>query len=101
MRRNRAFGRGSDSRRSFLRRLPFMRASRWWDQTQIATPLACSLALEVAAVLLTACNPSAPAADPPLADPYDVGKMTLQSAPAKVSAKRHKGPFAEGSSLSV
>ena len=52
-------------------------------------------------MLLTACNPSAPAADPPLADPYDVGKMTLKSAPAKVSAERHKGPFAEGSSLSV
>jgi hypothetical protein len=49
---------------------------------QIATPLACSLALAVGAAVLTACDPSVPAADPPLADPYDVGKMTLKSAPA-------------------
>ena len=62
----------------------------------IATPLACSLAFGAAAVLLTACNPSAPAADP-----YDVGKMDLKPVPAKVSAERHKGAFAEGSSLSL
>ena len=63
---------------------------------QIATRLACSLALGAAAVLLTACNPSAPATDP-----YDVGKMDLKPVPAKVSAERHKGAFAEGASLSL
>lgn len=62
---------------------------------QIAVPLAGSLAL-AAAVLLTACNPGAPATDP-----YDVGKMDLKPIPARVSAERHKGPFAEGGSLSV
>jgi nitrite reductase (NO-forming) len=46
--------------------------------------------------LLAACNPSAPPADA-----YDVSKMDLKPAPAKVSAERHKGAFAEGASLSM
>jgi nitrite reductase (NO-forming) len=41
------------------------------------------------------CGPSgAPGA-------YDVSKMDLKPVPAKVSAERHKGPFAEGASLSI
>ena len=53
------------------------------------------LAIGLAAIL-GGCNPSAP---PP--DPYDQGKMDLKPAPAKVSAERHKGAFAEGASLSL
>jgi len=45
--------------------------------------------------LLAACNPSAPP------DAYDVSKMDLKPAPAKVSAERHKGAFAEGAALSM
>ena len=40
---------------------------------------------------LTACGPQ---------DPYDQSKMDLKPVPAKVSAERHKGKFAEGSALS-
>src|SRR5215510_454789 len=69
---------------------------------QIPRPLACSLALGAAAVLLSACGPSAPSAPAaPLADPYDIGKMDLKPLPAKVSAERHQGAFAEGGSLSL
>ncbi len=59
---------------------------------KVVRHLACGLS----AVILGGCNPSAP---PP--DPYDQGKMDLKSAPAKVSAERHKGAFAEGASLSL
>jgi nitrite reductase (NO-forming) len=34
-------------------------------------------------------------------DRYDIGKMVLESPPAKVSSERHTGAFAEGSSLSM
>jgi len=34
-------------------------------------------------------------------DRYDVSKMDLKPAPAKVSSERHTGPFASGSSLSM
>jgi len=69
---------------------------------QIPRPLACSLALGAAAVLLSACGPSAPSAPAaPVADPYDIGKMDLKPLPAKVSAERHQGAFAEGGSLSL
>jgi nitrite reductase (NO-forming) len=34
-------------------------------------------------------------------DPYDVSKMDLKPTPAKVSAERHKGAFAEGAALST
>ena len=34
-------------------------------------------------------------------DKYDVSKMDLKPAPAKVSSERHTGPFASGSSLSM
>jgi len=34
-------------------------------------------------------------------DPYDISKMDLKPAPARVSTERHTGPFAEGSSLSM
>jgi nitrite reductase (NO-forming) len=44
---------------------------------------------------LAACNPSAPP------DAYDVSKMDLKPAPAKVSAERNKGAFAEGAALSM
>jgi nitrite reductase (NO-forming) len=37
----------------------------------------------------------------PAADPYDVSKMDLKPLPAKVSAERHKGAFAEGAALSM
>jgi nitrite reductase (NO-forming) len=53
------------------------------------------LACGLSAAILGGCNPSAP---PP--DPYDQGRMDLKPAPAKVSAERHKGAFAEGASLS-
>src|SRR6185503_19082551 len=56
------------------------------------TPLA---AIAAASFLLAACSPSGP---PP--DPYDVSKMDLKPAPAKVTSERHKGAFAEGASLS-
>ena len=54
-----------------------------------------------ASLLLAACgpSPSPPAAAPP--DRYDISKMDLKPAPAKVSSKRHTGPFAEGASLSM
>src|SRR6185503_7096999 len=37
---------------------------------------------------------------PPRPDPYDVSKMDLKPAPAKVGGERNKGAFAEGASLS-
>jgi nitrite reductase (NO-forming) len=46
---------------------------------------------------LAACNQTAA----PPADPYDISKMDLKPVPAKVSAERHKGAFAEGASLSM
>ena len=49
-----------------------------------------------AAFLLAACTRSEP---PP--DAYDVAKMDLKPAPAKIGAERHKGSFAEGASLSM
>jgi len=49
----------------------------------------------IAASLLTACNPSAPP------DSYDVSKMDLKPAPAKVTPERHKGAFADGAALSL
>ena len=47
-----------------------------------------------AALLLAACDSKGPS------DPYDQSKMEFKSPPAKVSAERHKGAFAEGGSLS-
>ncbi len=44
---------------------------------------------------LAACNPAAPP------DAYDVSKMDLRPAPAKVTAERNKGAFAEGAALSM
>src|SRR4026209_2478188 len=52
----------------------------------------------LAGVSLAACTPSSA---PPVADPYDPSKMVLKSPPAKVTAERHKGAFAEGASLSM
>ena len=52
-------------------------------------------ALASTALLLAACGKGAPP------DPYDPAKMDLKPAPAKVSGERHKGAFAEGSSLSM
>ena len=49
-----------------------------------------------AAILLAACNPTSA----PPADNYDISKMDLKPVPAKVSAERHNGKFAEGASLS-
>jgi nitrite reductase (NO-forming) len=49
------------------------------------------------ALTLAACNPSAPQAP----DPYDVAKMDLKPAPAKVTAERHTGAFAEGAALNM
>jgi nitrite reductase (NO-forming) len=47
-------------------------------------------------VLLAACQKG-----PQVQDPYDVAKMDLKPVPAKVTSERHKGKFAEGSSLSM
>jgi nitrite reductase (NO-forming) len=52
-----------------------------------------NLAIQLtAALVLAACGQN---------DAYDVEKMDLKPAPAKVSAERHKGAFAEGASLSM
>jgi nitrite reductase (NO-forming) len=48
-----------------------------------------------AVVVLAACNPAAPP------DAYDASKMDLKPVPAKVSAERNKGAFAEGAALST
>jgi nitrite reductase (NO-forming) len=48
-------------------------------------------------ISLAACSPTSA---PPAADPYDISKMDLKPVPAKVSAERHTGKFAEGASLS-
>src|SRR5215208_689038 len=55
------------------------------------------LLLSLLALGLAACNPSAPQAP----DPYDVAKMDLKPVPAKVTAERHTGAFAEGASLNM
>jgi nitrite reductase (NO-forming) len=56
-----------------------------------------TITLAAAALLLGACSPSTPQAD----DPYDQGKMDLKPTPAKISAERHTGAFAEGAALSM
>jgi len=53
--------------------------------------------LAAAALLLAGCDQGAR----PPSDPYDIGKMDLKPAPAKVGSERHKGAFAEGDSLSM
>ncbi len=50
----------------------------------------------LAGIALAACSPSSA---PPAQDPYDISKMDLKPVPAKVSAERHTGKFAEGASL--
>jgi len=50
-----------------------------------------------AAILLAACEQKPQA----VADAYDPAKMEMKSPPAKVTAERHKGAFAEGASLSM
>jgi nitrite reductase (NO-forming) len=54
------------------------------------------LALAFLAGILAGCNPG----EPPRPDPYDQSRMDLKPVPAKVSAERHKGAFAEGPALS-
>jgi nitrite reductase (NO-forming) len=55
-----------------------------------------TIAVLALATALAACNRSqAPQ------DPYDVTKMDLKPAPAKVIGERHKGAFAEGAALST
>jgi multicopper oxidase len=57
---------------------------------------ALSFAATISALLaLCACGPGMPA------DSYDRAKMDLKPVPAKVSAERHKGTFAEGAALST
>jgi len=57
------------------------------------------------ALLIAGCGaPQTPAPAPvpvQAADPYDVSKMDLKPAPAKVTSGRHTGAFAEGTSLST
>ena len=53
-------------------------------------------ALACTALSIAACNPSTP----PAQDAYDISKMDLKPVPAKVTAERHTGKFAEGASLS-
>src|SRR5262249_7917636 len=48
----------------------------------------------LASLGVAACSP------PPVPDAYDVTKMDLKPVPAKVTAERHSGPFAEGAALS-
>src|SRR4029079_5774115 len=50
------------------------------------------------AFALAACSPPAPIASK---DKYDVSKMDLKPTPAKVTAERHTGAFAEGAALSM
>jgi len=52
------------------------------------------ISLTCAVLLLGACE-RAPN------DPYDAAKMDLKPLPAKISAERHKGAFAEGAALSL
>ena len=49
-------------------------------------------------VSLAACSPSSA---PPVQDPYDISKMDLKPVPAKISAERHAGAFADGAALSI
>src|SRR5262249_56913632 len=51
----------------------------------------------VALLVLTACDQGAK----PTADPYDQSKMDLKPTPAKLSAERHQGAFADGAALST
>jgi len=60
------------------------------------TARTCALALCTAAAL-TACDQKPHSAT----DAYDPAKMEMKSPPAKVSAERRKGAFAEGASLSM
>ncbi|MGH7302743.1 MAG: multicopper oxidase domain-containing protein, partial [Candidatus Rokuibacteriota bacterium] len=60
-------------------------------------PLARLIGAFAAALLLAACDQGAR----PPADPYDASKMDLKPTPAKLTSERHKGAFAEGSSLSL
>ena len=55
----------------------------------------CLWSLAIASMLLAACEKSPPP------DPYDQSRMDLKPAPAKVTAERHTGAFAEGASLSA
>ena len=59
--------------------------------------------ITLAAFAVAACGPQAPpapTASAPPADKYDISKMDLKPVPAKVTAERHTGAFAEGASLS-
>ena len=66
------------------------------DSMTTTNSLARLLAFSAAALILGACSPGTPPADP-----YDQSKMDLKPPPAKVSSERHKGAFAEGGSLSM
>src|SRR5262245_57808720 len=48
-------------------------------------------------LLLAACDQGAK----PTSDPYDQSKMDLKPTPAKLSAERHQGAFADGAALSM
>jgi nitrite reductase (NO-forming) len=61
------------------------------------TPARLVPSLAAAALLLVGCDQGAR----PPSDPYDVGKIGLKPAPAKIGSERHKGAFAEGDSLSM
>src|SRR5436309_2534288 len=61
-----------------------------------AAPIARFFTWGAAALLLGACNQGTPPANP-----YGQSRMDLKPTPAKVLAKRHKGAFAEGGSLSM
>jgi len=52
-------------------------------------------ALPVLFLALAACSPGTPP------DRYDLSKMDLKPAPAKLSNERHTGPFASGGSLNM
>jgi nitrite reductase (NO-forming) len=52
----------------------------------------------LAALFLGACGQGS---SPTATDPYDISKMDLKPVPAKVSAERHTGAFAQGAALSM
>ena len=53
------------------------------------------LSFTCASILLGGCGQRAPN------DPYDAAKMDLKPVPAKISAERHQGAFADGAALSL
>ena len=82
--------------------------------SRLSVSLIGALALVVATLVVTGCErqpatqPTAAPTSPPAAqagassgDAYDTSKMDFKPGPAKLSAERHTGAFAEGNALSM